>query len=163
MTPDSDALRYLTDRQAIEDLLVRYAWATDTWDTDLSLSCFTDDAEFRSHDGTVLASGRSELKAFVSRGRSGGRLQTMAGSELVCITHPISNVAVEFRGDEATVWSASVSYSLAAHGDGDRVFAHGLRYNDEVCRDGDAWLFTRRTHHLDWQFEVPANTLTGPS
>lgn len=155
------ALQELLDHRAIEQVVVRYAWATDTWDPELTLSCFTDDAVFDAEDGRVFATGTDELRAFFNRGRSGGRLGTMADTELVSVSHPMANVEVRIDGDVAEVRSACTSYTFARGAEGERVFAHGLRYTDVMRRAEGGWRISRRTHHLDWQFEVPANPLPG--
>ena len=138
MTLSAEAICQLADRAAIQDVLLRYARGVDRRDLDLVASCFTRDASYdgalaRGTIGTALARLRDNMARYDS---------TM---------HCISNQFVEIAGDSAS----SETYALAYHRLTDsgvaKLFTVGVRYLDELTREGDTWRICRRVVKREWQ------------
>jgi hypothetical protein len=128
----------VTRRDAIATTLYRYCWGIDAGDADLAASCFAEDGELETPDGTLV--GRGAIHADIAR-----RRETRAARGVV--RHFVTNLLVEETADgKATarsVWSAT------AHKDGvTSVFATGW-YEDRLGDVGGSWLIERRTIHID--------------
>jgi hypothetical protein len=48
-------------------------------------------------------------------------------------------------------------------GEPDRLIVRGVRYLDELRREGDEWRISRRYHTADWAFETTASLGIDPS
>jgi uncharacterized protein (TIGR02246 family) len=141
--PDDATLREVLDRQAICDLLHRYAAGLDRRRPDLVASCFTPDVE-AEYAGERLTGGRDGILAYTGV-RTAATYSTM---------HFVTNVDVTFDGPDA---ARAVSYGLVAlHEAGpdgrDRVRLRGIEYTDDLVRtDGGGWLIRRRRHAPCWE------------
>jgi ketosteroid isomerase-like protein len=138
-------LELLVDRQAIRDLVTRYACAVDRRDFDAVAACFTPDAEadytyFKGPIGVVL----EKIRAGV-----GGFAMTM---------HVVGNHLAEVHGDEA----ASETYAICHHrrpGASDGVdLVVAMRYLDELVRTTEGWRIRRRRATVEWQHREPPST-----
>lgn len=138
----------LEDRKAIEDLIIRYAWALDTRDFKTLGECFADTCEFDSspHEFTpgvpFPARGRDDIVALVSAAQT--RWPTTQRR------HVMTNIVIDFLGAHSAlaksymtlfhtnVGGAAVGVALAGH------------YEDEVELVEDrGWLFRKRTVFRD--------------
>jgi uncharacterized protein (TIGR02246 family) len=132
-------LRTVEDRQAIADLLVRYARAVDDGDDAALAACFTDDAE-ASFAGIDAGIGGAAITSFLRSTMGGGRPAS---------THNIANITVSLRGDEADAVSNAVVFGV--RGEPPEMRARGVQYDDLVVRTSDGWRIRRRTHRPKWE------------
>ncbi len=132
-TWSDEELQELLDKQALNDLLVRYCRGVDRLDEELILSCYHPDA-YDDH-GTFKGSP-PELVAWLKR----------TGPAVSFMEHKLSNIYLEIRGDVAF----GESYSAMHLQKGD-LFAQGYgRFIDRFeRRDGD-WRIARRRVTLEW-------------
>jgi hypothetical protein len=134
-----DALRALSDRAAIQDLVTRYFLACDRRDWDVVTACFTDDAAL---DYGVFRGDRTHVVDCIRRGLT-FFLHTM---------HFGGNILVDLEGPAtARCQSYAVCYHRVASGDGfvDRICA--LHYRDALVRSDDAWRIQRRDVTFVWE------------
>ena len=134
----TDDLQDLLDRDAIHEVLLRYARGVDRQDLDLVASCFTPDA---AYDGTL---GQGTIVTALAALRS-----AMARYEATL--HFMANQVIELAGDAAHSETYAIAYHRLATADGPRLFTVGVRYLDELSRCGARWLIHRRVVRTEWQ------------
>lgn len=141
-----DETRILMDRAQIHDVLLRYARGVDRRDLPLVASCFAADATYEG----ALASGTAAAALAALPERWARYESTM---------HFIGNQLIELAADTA----ASETYAVAYHRqivDGRFIdLTVGIRYLDELVREGDRWLIQRRRVCREWTRSDP---VTGP-
>lgn len=135
-------LAHLADRQAIRDLVTRYACAIDRRDFETVAACFTPDADtdytyFKGPIGEVLEKIRTGV---------GGFAMTM---------HVVGNHLAEIHGDEAS----SETYAVCYHrrrgvADGAQLVV-AMRYLDTLVRTPAGWRISRRHATVEWQQAEP--------
>jgi SnoaL-like domain len=128
----------MTDRDAILELLARYARALDLRDWAALRECFTPDAT-AEYSGVVLEPGTDAIVRHLSQLGA-----TQASSHLV------GNVTVELDGDEARVSSQALVHLV--HEGGVRV--RGVFYSDRAVRAGGGWRLKERRHRAGWSVEL---------
>lgn len=129
----------LLDRAAIRDVLLRYARGVDRRDLALVRTCFTPDC---AYEGTLARGTITDALA-----RLEDRLGHYTGT-----MHLMGNQLIELDGDTATSETPCVAYHRVARVAGAVAdFVTGVRYLDELARDGDHWRIRRRAVRLDWQ------------
>lgn len=133
-----EAIRQLADRAAIQDVMLRYAHGVDRKDLDLVASCFTSDASYEGAlaHGTI-ADALARLCDAMARYDS-----TM---------HLVGNQLVEINGDTACSETYAVAYHRLTDGAESRLFTVGVRYLDDLIREGERWCIQRRVVCTDWQ------------
>src|SRR5215470_15709080 len=142
-----DALRVLLDRAEIADVLLGYARGVDRRDLALVTSCFTADATYEGALATGTAA--AALAALPER-------WTRYDSTM----HFIGNQLIEISGDTAE----SETYAIAYHRqyiNGQSVdLVVGIRYLDQLVRQGDRWLIRHRLVRREWTRSdaVPSST-----
>lgn len=130
------------DKQDIQELLARSAWAYDTARLDVMESCFRSDAQMRMQiaGGDIVGpfDGRVAVLDLIR-----GSIEAQTDQR----RHVISNVFYESQStDEAVVVS---NLTLLATADGEiAVLSAGL-YRDTVVREADGWQFRERFLTLD--------------
>ncbi|MBC8364333.1 MAG: nuclear transport factor 2 family protein [Actinobacteria bacterium] len=139
---DSDELRSLADRLAIEDLLTRYAHAVDRRDWDLFRSVFTDDARIDYTSAGGIAGDLDEAVAFLE--------ETMPMFEMT--QHLVANVDVRIDDDTATV-SAMFSNPMRLP-DGDVWFTGGW-YHHDLVRTDEGWRSRNLREESAWFDRAP--------
>jgi hypothetical protein len=65
--------------------------------------------------------------------------------------HFIGNQLVEVRGDTASSETYAVAYHRLTEEGVAKLFTVGVRYLDELIRDGNHWRIRRRTVKTEWQ------------
>ena len=135
-------LAYLGDRQAIRDLVTRYACAIDRRDFDAVGACFTPDAEtdytyFKGPIGEVL----EKIRAGV-----GGFAMTM---------HVLGNHLAEVHGDAATSETYAVCYHRRAGVPDGAQLVVAMRYLDDLVRTPEGWRIRQRRATVEWQQREP--------
>jgi ketosteroid isomerase-like protein len=122
------------DQRAIEALLIRYATAADTRDTQLLASCFTED---------VRADYGAAIGRFEGRDALVGHLETMLGA---CgpTLHYISNIVVTGVGNEAR--SRCYTHAVVRIAGVEAPIRTAGTYDDRLRREADGWRITDRTY-----------------
>jgi ketosteroid isomerase-like protein len=133
----------LRDREAIVELLRRYAEAIDARDRERVRDLFTPDAvlDYTSTDGPL--GQRDEVVDWL--------LDALAGVTLT--QHLLSNHAIEVAGDDATCRTLMLNpLVLAGSDDGEAtVLLFGGSYDDQLTRTGAGWRIRHRVHTVTWQ------------
>ena len=141
----ASAAQMVTDAEAaIRRVIDRYFAAAERRDAEAFSSCFSHDAELTAAigDGSTL------------RGRAAIASVLAVADGFASSIHLTGSVSVEVDGDRASAQTRAVAY-LTAEREGGSVVARGLRYEDELIREGECWVIRRRRHHVEWQFEAP--------
>ncbi|HWP66843.1 MAG TPA: nuclear transport factor 2 family protein [Candidatus Limnocylindria bacterium] len=138
----TELLRELADRQAIRDLVTRYACAVDRRDFDAVAACFTPDAET---DYTFFAGPIAEVLEKIRAG-VGGFAMTM---------HVLGNHLAEVRGDTATSETYAVCYHRRPGVPDGAQLVVAMRYLDELVRTPAGWRIRRRRATVEWQQHEP--------
>ena len=138
--PRDDAaatLAWLRDREVIKDLYDRYAYGVDSIDMDLVRSVF--------HPECVVVGTMEEgtLDDYLD-----GLVEGLAAYD--ASMHFKGNQYVEIDGDEAFVETWVLGHHMEAPGSPIDHLVLGLRYQDDLARDGDGWRITRRQAALQW-------------
>jgi len=144
--PES-ALQTLLDKDAIRDVLYRYATAIDTWNMDIFDEVFTKDvtAVYNYND----ISGIEALKRYFLDLRFRGPLGVKA---LPTRMHFTGNITISLSGNEAT----TDTYLLALNSSDDgRMLVRGNRYFDKFIKLAGSWRIRERRHLTEWMFDSP--------
>lgn len=131
-------LDHLLDRQAIHDLVTRYACAVDRRDFDAVAACFTPDADT---DYTFFE-GPIDVVLEKIRAGVGGFAMTM---------HVLGNHLAEIRGDEATSETYAVCYHRRPGASDGVDLVVAMRYLDDLVRTPGGWRIRRRRATVEWQ------------
>ncbi|SRR5579875_3167102 len=127
----------MDDRQKIEELYVRYAFAIDGRQYDEWISCFTEDGVFDSSRMGRFA-GRDELRKFVEKYE-----RLLEGGQ---IRHVISNVLVDVAGERAR-GRCYLNLYLTKNGKTEMIGVG--TYEDQLRKVDGRWLFESRKVVLD--------------
>jgi 3-phenylpropionate/cinnamic acid dioxygenase small subunit len=131
----------LADRLAINDLLVRYAWAIDTKDWDALDDVFTPDAHIDYTATGGIAGTLAEIKPWLA--------QSLAA--FPATQHLLANSQVTIDGDTATARTAVYNPMGAATREGPlHFFFMGGIYADRLVRAPSGWRIKERVEHLVW-------------
>lgn len=150
MTADRD-LRGTADRLAISGVLHRYARGIDTFDPEVTASCFTD--ECRYHLGEQVVVGRDALFELFAD-RTGVRKKETGVDPVEAFTHAMSNIEIWLDGDQARAESMVTAYVIGRRGGEQVMLVRCVRYYDRLVRVGDEWLIAERRHVLQWSYEA---------
>lgn len=162
MTNDAaaaDRLAALEDRQAIDDVLHRYAHALDARDWDLLRTCFTTDAVADYLDLGGVNEGVETIVELCS-----GVLTGLDSSQ-----HLIGSPLATVDGDTATASCYLQAQHVFAGAEGGDHYLVGGRYDDQLVRTPDGWRIRHRTLHATWSsgnpevFTAAAARLAGTS
>jgi 3-phenylpropionate/cinnamic acid dioxygenase small subunit len=130
------------DSLAIQQLVVRYAWAIDDKDWDALDQVFVPDAwiDYSSSPGGV--SGHlPEIKEWLAK--------SLAPFPMT--QHLVTNTDVTFDGDRATARTMFYNPMGAATREGPlHHFFLGGRYDDELVRTADGWRIVKRVETMLW-------------
>jgi ketosteroid isomerase-like protein len=128
----------LAAREAVRDLVARYAHLVDRGRLDEVAALFTDDAVLEAGD-LPPARGRAAIRSLFAD--TGGRLA--AGGAPALIRHHVTSVQVDVLGpDDAE--AASYFQALTAGG-----LDHWGRYRDRVVRRDAIWRLAYRAVRID--------------
>ena len=139
-------------REAIADLIYRYASRIDAGDIDGVLACFAENCAAAYGNGAVTLNGKAELRSFFIKA-----LDTDGGNSTAS-SHFMTNVLVTLRGAEAEAETTAMAVRNISPG---KVTVRGLIYRDVLARAGGTWLIRRREHVTIWEFETPGRFLAG--
>jgi 3-phenylpropionate/cinnamic acid dioxygenase small subunit len=135
---DGTTLAWLADREAVRDLVHRYAVAVDRKDWPAVRACFTaaatcDYAWFRGDLDTVMG--------HIERGLA--QFQTTM--------HLVGTHVAEITGDTATAETYAVCHHRLARAEGTADRVVGMRYLDGLVRTPAGWRIRHRDVVVDWQ------------
>jgi ketosteroid isomerase-like protein len=147
-TNASRDLRYLTDRAAIQEVLVRYFQGLDRCDPQQVRTCFTDDVHVH-YDKRPPVNG---IEAVMAHFRTFDR---MKNGQMKVTTHFMGNLNIKYiRGDVAETELNAIAFMVQPD---DMMAMRSLRYIDRLRRDDNDWRISDRLHTLDWSCQLPAN------
>ena len=138
----NDAIRELLDRNAIRDVLLRYARGVDRRDVDLVASCFLPGARYEG----ALGQGTIETALNALRERLARYEGTM---------HFIGNQLIELHGDKARSETYAVAYHRRCVAGAPQLLSVGLRYVDDLVRSDGQWRIHCRFVYREWQRREP--------
>lgn len=132
-----DAVAQLLDERAVRDVMLRYARGVDGRDWEEVRSCFAADAFVA---GTGHAGVRDEYldRLFAAVARFGVTM------------HTIGNQLVEVDGDSARTETDLVARHFRDAEGRDEELVIGVRYHDQLRRDGFRWVIARRDVRRLW-------------
>jgi hypothetical protein len=131
-----EALQHLLDREAIRDVLLRYASGVDRKDLALVTSCFLPGAPYEGALG--IGTARTAIESLRER------LQRYEST-----LHVIANQLIEIAGDRAS----SETYAIAFHvlrEPAAQMLTVAVRYLDELSRQNGEWKIARRRVTTEW-------------
>jgi 3-phenylpropionate/cinnamic acid dioxygenase small subunit len=153
MTPRDSPIRELSDRLAIQDLLIRYAVAIDSKNWNLLDTCFTADAQVDYSQSGGIKGRYPEVRAWLEK----------ALSAFAVTQHFIGNTTVEISGDRAATRTYLINPMIFRNPDGSQhIFTVGAYYSDELVWSDAGWRIARRVveqTYLDGSFP---STLRAP-
>jgi len=122
----------LSDREAIIELMARYAYALDSKDYDAIAACFVDTATADYAGFTEPLAGIEQILPHMRRA-----LDPLSASQ-----HLFTNFIVNIKGDRAELRCDILAQHIR-HGEGSETsFLAGGRYRVSVARDNGQWKFT---------------------
>jgi len=126
------------EKEAIHETIVNYCFYFDGAEFEKWVDLFTDDGIF---DGGALGvqKGKDALHAFSKT------VPLTNGSPMM--KHCVMNEMIKVNGDKAT----AKSYFVVFRSKGEGILVNSLagRYEDELVKQGDRWLFKKRKAHMD--------------
>jgi hypothetical protein len=140
MNPDL----HFDQQSVIRSIVERYFNAVDRRDYELLTTCFTQDVEVEFNlDPKIVVHDRDELIAFMQR-----------FPHSTASSHGLSNISVLVEGDTASAVTFAVVHAVIGPVDGGPILIRGLRYDDQLRREGGTWRICRRSHNPLWQYET---------
>ena len=130
------------DRLAIQDLIVKYAWAIDTKNWDALDTVFLPDAwlDYSSNPGGK-AGHYTTIRAWLEKSLA----------PFPVTQHLVTNIDVTVDGDRATARTMVYNPMGAATREGPlHFFFMGGRYDDELVRTADGWRIAKRVETALW-------------
>ena len=139
------ALQELLDKQAIQELVIKYCRAADRQDWELMASLYHEDAT--DDHGQMFRGSAKDYLAW---------LPSMRG-QMEVTSHHVSNHYIVVNGDRAEGEVYIVAYHLKGTRDGQKnQVVTGGRYLDKYENRGKGWKFAARKAILDWNEFQPS-------
>ncbi|MCD4533001.1 nuclear transport factor 2 family protein [Nocardioides sp. cx-169] len=147
------------DRQAIADLVERYAVCFDARDTDGVIGCFTDDVHLDYLDGRKIADGIEEVRATMFQFAD----VPLPGVDRILHSHHTMRVdrlqTDPAIGDQATSLTSCLAHLLVQDGERTALLTRAVEYDDGHRRTAGGWRIARRRHRQIWEARQPATYL----
>lgn len=134
-------LRRIEDRQAIEDIVVRYGLAVDDHDLPGVKALFVEHGSLRQHSGVSKGQGVEAIGAYFAE-----RFRVLGPTN-----HFVHGHLVEFDSDNRA--HGIVSSHAEVWRDGAPMLT-ALRYLDTYCKVGGRWLFEERVQSYMYFVDV---------
>ena len=133
----------LEEKDAIHETIANYCYHFDGGEFGKWLDLFTEDGIFDAGETAGIHTGKEALRTFVDA--VPGRVAMKDGMPL--LKHCVMNEIIKVNGDEAT----AISYIIVVRSKGESALVNGLagRYEDQLVKQGDRWLFKNRKVHFD--------------
>lgn len=139
MSAREDQLALLLERDAVADVIRRYAFGIDTRDDVMVHSCFARDARIQ---GTVFSGGVEEYL---------GRLLAHV-REFGATMHHLGTQLIEVQDDTASAHTYAIALHFRDAAGTDEDVAVGVRYDDRLRREpGGTWRIVDRTVRSIWR------------
>ncbi len=142
-TEQTISLQEISDRVAIQDLLVRYCTAIDSRDYLLLDTCFSDSAQLDYSAMNGPADNYPTVRSWLEKQLS----------QLEAMQHSITNTVYSIDGDRATTRTQFRNPNVIRLADGaQHLFTVGGYYEDELVRTAAGWRIQRRvevTSYID--------------
>lgn len=137
---NEEALRELLDKQAITEVLYRYARACDRADAEIMGSCFHPDS---SHRHGRFEGSSADFVLFAMKIIQGTKLER----------HQITNIMIEVDGDVALAESQYEAYHRQSDPETgeDEDYFQGGRFIDRFERRGGEWRIAARIGLVDFE------------
>lgn len=130
----------LADRDAVRDVLLRYAAGVDAKDVARVAACFAPDAAYAGALGAgTIADALPRLSAAMQR--------------YTATTHRLGPQAIVLDGDHARVTTDCIAHHVRADG-GQQTVA--VTYDDTLARHPDGWRIVARRATTRWAREEPS-------
>ncbi|MCR9093106.1 MAG: nuclear transport factor 2 family protein [bacterium] len=142
-------VRWLQDREVIKNLYRGYAYGVDSIDFDLVRTVFHPDCV------CVGPAESGQLDAYLD-----GMEEALHAWD--ASMHFVGNQYVEIDGDEGCVGSLVVGYHIEADDSPLEHLVLGLRYQDDLVRDGEDWKIIRRETAKQWHTGHFPRPFVGP-
>jgi ketosteroid isomerase-like protein len=128
----------LEEKDAIHETIAEYCFHFDGGEFDKWIDLFTDDGVFDAGRMGVQK-GKDALRAFLKN------IRLTNGSPMM--KHCVMNEIIKVNGNEAT----AKSYIVVVRAKGEGALVNGIagRYEDQLVKQGDRWLFKNRKVHFD--------------
>lgn len=128
----------LEEKDAIHETIANYCFHFDGAEFDKWVDLFTDDGVFDAGQLGVQK-GKDALRKFLKN------IRLTNGSPMM--KHCVMNEIIKVDGDTAT----AKSYIVLVRSKGEGALVNGLagRYEDQLVKQGDRWLFKNRKVHFD--------------
>jgi len=135
------SVRELSDRLAINDLLIRYTRAIDTKDWNLLDTCFTPDADVDYTATGGVAGKYPQVREWLSK----------ALAPFPITVHYVTNSIVKLDGDRATARTLVFNPMFFANPDGSlHDFTVGATYVDELVWTAEGWRIAKRSEEAGY-------------
>jgi hypothetical protein len=146
------SLEEMANRMAIQDVLNKHSRGVDRADGELLKSAYWPEAEvaYGGYNGPAHAFCET-LPAAIKR--------------YAATAHRVTNVSIDFHGDDAVVESYVTAYHYLAVDDGeDTEMTYVGRYVDHMQRRGEQWKIMFRRVVMEWNQNLTASALfEGPT
>ncbi len=137
----------LIDKQAIHEVIMRYARGYDRLDMETLAGVYWEDAE---DDFGTQKMGASLHEFFEFR--------LQMEEQFVSQQHHISNVLIDLKSDIATAESSYIFYALFPSPTGDTDLLMGGRYIDQFEKCNGEWCISKRIRLADWNKISPSQS-----
>jgi hypothetical protein len=142
LSPSASAQDQTADREAINELMWRYARALDTFNPDAYAAIYTEDGEFRS--GANATKGREALWQMIEGLRSDREARRAEGNPAAPMYHMTTDSWTEFVDDNHAVHHTYwLTVTGASGGNPVNVLAAG-RGEDHLVKVDGQWLIQTR-------------------
>ncbi len=128
----------LEEKDAIHETIAEYCFHFDGGEFDKWVDLFTDDGVFDAGRMGVQK-GKDALRSFLKN------IRLTNGSPMM--KHCVMNEIIKVKDNEAT----AKSYIVVVRSKGEGALVNGIagRYEDQLVKQGDRWLFKNRKVHFD--------------
>ena len=137
----------LIDKQAINEVIMRYARGYDRLDMETLAGVYWEDAE----DDFGMRKKGSNIQEFFE-------FRKLMEEQFVSQQHHISNVLIDLKGDIATGESSFIFYALFPTPTGDMDLLMGGRYIDQFEKRNGEWRISKRVRLADWNKISPSQS-----
>lgn len=142
-------VQYLLDRQAILDVINRYARGIDRHDDDMIVSVYHDDA---IDEHGVFDGGPKDFARWANEFHAEG---------FSAHTHNITTHNCEIDGN--TAHAESYCFYVLRRKDNKTVILGGGRYIDKLTKEKGEWRIKLRKLYIDWRAEADATIFNTPN
>jgi len=137
-------LEDLADREAIREVIGRYAVGLDSRDFDLVGTCFAPDAE-ADYSGVKVLGGATRIVEWLR-----------AAFSPVVSMHVMTSTKIDLAVDEARTLTYAIVHLVDEHEDDLRVRVRGLHYQDHFVRLATGWAIQSRVHRAILEYHAAA-------